>query len=297
MKAFYHPLYGQPASLAGPGKCPLLRERVLAEGLLRPESLLEPDPLDARTFELVHSQEYLAKLAGARLSSAEQRRMGLTWSEALWARAQLSVAGTCAAGRAALVEGMAANLAGGGHHAFADHGEGFCVLNDVAIAIAQLMEDGAIARAAVIDLDVHQGNGTADIFHASGRVFTFSMHGERNYPLHKAESSLDVALPDGTGDEAYLEILDRHLPQVLEFEPQLVFYVAGVDVAQGDRFGRLALTEQGILRRERRVIDAVRGVDAPLAIVLGGGYAATRERTAELHALVFRAARDYEQAH
>jgi acetoin utilization deacetylase AcuC-like enzyme len=297
MKAFYHPVYGQPSTLTGPGKCPLLRERLLADQILSADNLRQPAPLDRQSFRLVHSDEYLDKLAGATLSTTELRRMGLTWSEALWERAQLSVAGTYAAACAALAEGMAANLAGGGHHAFADHGEGFCILNDVAVAIAQLLAEGRITRAAVIDLDVHQGNGTAEIFRDSPDVFTFSMHGERNYPLRKSHSSLDVGLPDGMGDVPYLALLDRHLPPVLAFQPQIVFYVAGVDVAQGDRYGRLALTEPGILARDQRVIGAVRDAGVPLTIVLGGGYAATRERTAELHALVFRAACEYERGH
>jgi acetoin utilization deacetylase AcuC-like enzyme len=239
--------------------------------------------------ELVHTDEYLAKLEASTLSPAEQRKLGLPWSEALWQRSRLAAAGTVTAARAALAQGMSANLAGGTHHAFADHGEGFCVLNDVAIAIRQLQAERAIARAAIIDLDVHQGNGTAAIFEAEDAVFTFSMHGERNYPLAKMRSNLDVPLADGTQDAEYLDALRRHLPQVLErANPDLVFYLAGVDVAAGDRYGKLALTEEGIRLRERCVIDAVRGRGLPLAIVLAGGYAPTRERTAELHMHVFR---------
>jgi len=195
------------------------------------------------------------------------------------------------AARAALSEGLAGNLAGGTHHAFADHGEGFCVLNDVAVAISKLCEEGAIERAAVIDLDVHQGNGTAAIFEQVEEVFTFSMHGERNYPLAKMRSTLDVPLADGTGDAEYLDALQEHLPSVLErSRAEIAFYLAGVDVAAGDRYGKLALTEQGIRRRDRLVIGMLRDRGIPLVIVLAGGYAVSAARTAELHAHAFREA-------
>jgi acetoin utilization deacetylase AcuC-like enzyme len=185
-------------------------------------------------------------------------------------------------------------LAGGTHHAFADHGEGFCVLNDVAIAVRKLQAEHAIERAAIIDLDVHQGNGTAAIFEAADEIFTFSMHAERNYPLAKMRSNLDVPLQDQVGDREYLDALQRHLPTVLDTaNADIVFYVAGVDVAAGDRYGKLALTEDGIRLRDRQVIEAVRGRGIPLAIVLAGGYAATHERTAALHAHAFREAAAY----
>jgi acetoin utilization deacetylase AcuC-like enzyme len=187
-------------------------------------------------------------------------------------------------------------LAGGTHHAFADHGEGFCVLNDVAIAIAQLRLEAAIGRAAVIDLDVHQGNGTAAIFEHDEEVFTFSMHGERNYPLAKMHSNLDVPLRNGVGDAEYLEALGQHIPAVLDrSDADVAFYLAGVDVAAGDRYGKLALTENGIRERDRLVIEAVRARGVPLVMVLAGGYAATRARTAELHAHAFREAAAYER--
>jgi acetoin utilization deacetylase AcuC-like enzyme len=244
----------------------------------------------------VHTREYLTKLASSGLSAAEQRRLGLPWSEALWQRCRVASAGTLTAARAALGSGLAGNLAGGTHHAFADHGEGFCVLNDVAIAIRTLQAERVIERAAVIDLDVHQGNGTAAIFDGADEVFTFSMHGERNYPLAKMKSNLDVPLTDGTGDVEYLDTLERHLPAVLDSaDADIVFYLAGVDVAAGDRYGKLSLTEEGIRRRERRVVGTVRGRGVPLCIVLAGGYATTRQRTAELHAHAFREAAAYER--
>jgi acetoin utilization deacetylase AcuC-like enzyme len=298
MKGSYHPSYqvalpqGHPFPMS---KYPLLKERLLAEGILAAADILQPDALDIPTLELVHTREYLDKLESSGLSGAEQRRLGMPWSEALWRRSRLASAGTLLAARAALEHGIAGNLAGGTHHAFADHGEGFCVLNDVAIATRKLQAEGAIERAAIIDLDVHQGNGTAAIFEDDQAVFTFSMHGERNYPVAKMRSNLDVPLEDGIGDGEYLESLQRHLPGVLDSaRADMVFYLAGVDVAAGDRYGKLALTEEGIRLRDRRVIEAVRSRGVPLAIVLAGGYAATRERTAELHAHAFREAAAYE---
>jgi acetoin utilization deacetylase AcuC-like enzyme len=298
MKCSYHPGYqvalpaGHPFPIA---KFPLLKDQLLAEGVLAAGDLLMPEPLDLETLALVHTREYLAKLASG-LSTAEQRRLGLPWSESLWMRSRLAAGGTLLAARTALQEGLAGNLAGGTHHAFADHGEGFCVLNDVAIATSKLRAEGTIRRALVIDLDVHQGNGTAAIFENTDEVFTFSMHGERNYPLAKMRSNLDVGLADGLGDADYLDVLSRHLPAVLDAaDPDIAFYLAGVDVAAGDRYGKLALTEQGIRKRDRFVIEAVRGRDIPLVIVLAGGYAPTRARTAELHAHAFREAVAYER--
>jgi acetoin utilization deacetylase AcuC-like enzyme len=300
MKCVYHPSYqvalppGHPFPMS---KYSLLRDQLLAEGIVATGDILQPEPLDASTLGLVHTPEYLAKLATSGLSAAEQRRLGLPWSEALWQRSRLASAGTLLAARTALEQGMAANLAGGTHHAFADHGEGFCVLNDVAIAIRKLQAERALERAATVDLDVHQGNGTAAIFETDDEVFTFSMHGERNYPVAKMRSNLDVPLKDGVGDVEYLDTLQGVLPSVLDrARADLVFYLAGVDVASGDRYGKLALTEEGIRRRDRCVIEAVRGRGLPLVIVLAGGYAATRARTAELHAHAFRESAAYERA-
>ena len=299
MKCVYHPSYqvalppGHPFPMS---KYSLLRDQLLAEGIVAAGDILQPEPLDASILGLVHTPEYLAKLATSGLSAAEQRRLGLPWSEALWQRSRLASAGTLLAARTALDQGLAANLAGGTHHAFADHGEGFCVLNDVAIAIRKLQAERALERAAIVDLDVHQGNGTAAIFETDDAVFTFSMHGERNYPVAKMRSNLDVPLKDGVGDAEYLDTLQGVLPSVLDHaRADLVFYLAGVDVAAGDRYGKLALTEEGIRRRDRCVIEAVRGRGLPLVIVLAGGYAATRARTAELHAHAFRESAAYQR--
>jgi acetoin utilization deacetylase AcuC-like enzyme len=299
MKCSYHASYqvalptGHPFPMS---KYSLLKDQLLAEGVLAHGDLLEPEPIDMDTLELVHTREYLAKLISSGLSTSELRRLGLPWSEALWQRSRLASGGTLLAARAALSDGMAGNLAGGTHHAFADHGEGFCVLNDVAVAAAKLRAEGAVERAAVIDLDVHQGNGTAAIFEGMHEMFTFSMHGERNYPLAKMRSNMDVPLRDGAGDAEYLDTLQSYLPVVLERSaPDIAFYLAGVDVAAGDRYGKLALTEEGIRRRDQFVVETVRARGVPLTIVLAGGYAATRARTAELHAHAFREAVAYER--
>ena len=277
-------------------KYPLIKAQLISEGIIAPADIVAPEPLDGATLELVHTPEYLNKLGHAGLSAKEIRRLGLPWSDALWRRSRFAAAGTLLAARSALQDGLAANLAGGTHHAFADHAEGFCVLNDVAIAVAKLRAEGAIAKAAIIDLDVHQGNGTAAIFEGEEDVFTFSMHGERNYPSVKMRSNLDVPLRDGAGDDEYLGKLEQHLPDVIELsQADIAFYLAGVDVAAGDRYGRLALTEEGIRKRDRMVIEAVRRRGVPLAIVLAGGYAPTRARTADLHAHVFREASSYER--
>jgi acetoin utilization deacetylase AcuC-like enzyme len=299
MKCSYHPGYQVALPVHHPfpiAKFPMLRDRLLAEGVLVAADIVEPQPIDRRTLELVHTAEYLDKLEASKLSREEQRRLGMPWSESLWTRSRLAVGGTLLAARSALVSGLSGNLAGGTHHAFADHGEGFCVLNDVAIAIAKLRAEGAIERALVVDLDVHQGNGTAAIFEHVEPVFTFSMHGERNYPTQKMRSDLDVGLVDGVQDAEYLATLDGHLPQVLDrAHAEIIFYIAGVDVAAGDRYGRLALSEDGIRERDRRVIHSVRERNLPLVILLGGGYADTRARTVELHAHAFREAAAYER--
>ncbi len=299
MKCCYHPGYHVPlpATHAFPkAKSLLLRNRLLAEGVLTPEDLLQPEPLDRETIELIHAPDYVDKLESGRLSAAEQRRLGLTWSAELWNRSRLAAGGTLRTAHAAADTGLAGNLAGGSHHAFADHGEGFCLLNDVAIAVARLRAERLLARALIIDLDVHQGNGTAAIFCGVDEVFTFSMHGRNNYPGEKMRSSMDVALEDGTGDRDYLVALERHLPRAMDAaRPDLAFYLAGVDVAAGDRFGKLALSDEGIRARDRHVIETVRGRGVPLAVVLSGGYAPTAERTAELHCHVFREAVAYER--
>jgi len=294
MRCAYHPDYYVPLPATHPfpmAKYPRLYERLRAAGWLVEREVIEPVEAVFDDLRLVHTDEYLEQLSNGTLDAAAIRRIGVPWSAALWRRSRLAAQGTLEAARAALVDGLAANLAGGTHHAFADHGEGFCVLNDVAVAIRVLQRDARIRRALVIDLDVHQGNGTAAIFADDPDVFTFSMHGERNYPTRKMRSTLDVGLEDGVGDEVYHGLLQQHLEAILgRFSPDVVFYLAGVDPAQGDRYGRLALSDDGLRRRERGVLGAVRSRGLPLVVTIAGGYASTPERTAELHALVFEEA-------
>jgi acetoin utilization deacetylase AcuC-like enzyme len=294
MRCAYHPDYfvALPPTHPFPmAKYPLLFETLSREGLLPPDEVIEPGEASLEDLRLVHDDGYLDRLAAGTLEAAAIRKIGVPWSPALWRRSRLAAQGTLEAARAALEDGLAANLAGGTHHAFPAHGEGFCLLNDVAVAIRVLQRDGRMRRALVIDLDVHQGNGTAAIFEGDADVFTFSMHGERNYPLNKMLSTLDVGLADGVGDDEYLELLARHLGRILEeFVPDVVFYLAGVDPARGDRYGRLALSDDGLARRDRHVLEACRGRGLPLVITIAGGYAPTPGRTAELHSIVFREA-------
>ena len=294
MHISFHPDYFVSLPAAHPfpmAKYPMLHRILCEEGLLDGAVVVEPAEAALDDLRLVHTGDYLEKLANGRLDAAEVRKLGVPWSGALWRRSRLAAQGTIDAARAALEDGLAGNLAGGTHHAFAAHGEGFCVLNDVAIAIRVLQRDGRIRRALVVDLDVHQGNGTAAIFADDPSVFTFSMHGERNYPLQKMRSTLDVGLADGASDDEYLSALESHLaPALASFAPDLVFYLAGVDPAQGDRYGRLALTEAGIARRDRHVLETCRLRRIPAVITMAGGYAPTPERTAQLHAIVFREA-------
>jgi len=294
LKVSHHPDYHLPLPEGHPFpmvKYTLVYDRLRAAGLLPAERIMLPDEATRVDLERVHTREYLDRLFGIGLSAPEQRALGVPWSPRLLRRSRLAVQGTLLAARAALEDGRAGNLAGGTHHAFADHGEGFCVLNDVAIAIRRLQADGRLERALVVDLDVHQGNGTAAIFEGDESVFTFSIHGERNYPARKMRSTLDVGLPDGVDDDAYLGALQAHLPVLTkDFRPDIVFYLAGVDVAEGDRYGKFHLSEAGIRARERCVLDWTRKLGVPLVITLAGGYSPNAVQTAILHSIVFEEA-------
>jgi len=265
-------------------KYALLRDAVMASGLVGAGNLHEPERAPVESLLLVHTAPYVHAVMSGTLTDAEQRRIGLPWSEALVERSFRAVGGTCEAATAALDRGLTMNLAGGTHHAFPDHGEGFCVFNDVAVAIRTLQRDGRIRRAAVIDLDVHQGNGTHAIFAGDRSVFTFSMHGGRNYPFHKVAGSLDVELADGTGDDVYLGALADALPRALSAAaPDLAIYLAGADSHEGDRLGRLCLTFDGLARRDVMVLDACREVGIPIAITIAGGYGRHIEDSVRVH--------------
>ena len=265
-------------------KYELLRQRVLTTGIVVARALHEPDRASREALLLVHTADYVDRFLDGRLSPEELRRLGFPWSPALVERSLRSVGGTCEAAAAALDDGIAMNLAGGTHHAFADHGEGFCVFNDVAVAIRLLQRAGRVRRAAIVDLDVHQGNGTNAIFADDDSVFTFSMHGSKNYPFHKVGGSLDVELPDGTDDDAYLDQLATHLPKVLaQAQADLVIYLAGADPYAGDALGRLDLSFDGLARRDAFVIDLCREVGLPIAITIAGGYGRNIDDTVRIH--------------
>lgn len=275
-------------------KYAMLRDRVLSEGLLDRSFVHEPERATRDDLLTVHTPDYVDRLTVGGLTNDELRRLGFPWSDYLVERSHRSVGGTCAAIEAALTDGVAINLAGGTHHAFPSHGEGFCVFNDVAIAVQRQLATGRIARAAIVDLDVHQGNGTHHIFGADRRVFTFSMHGRRNYPFHKVSGDRDVELEDGTEDEGYLELLAGALPGVLAAsQPQLVVYLAGADPHEGDRLGRLRLTFRGLARRDHMVLRACREVGIPVAITIAGGYGHDIASTVQVHVNTVKAAREY----
>lgn len=265
-------------------KYALLREAVVAQGVVAAERVLNPERASVDALELVHTPAYVQRFTDGALEASELRPLGFPWSVELVERSYRAVGGTIAAARHALSQGVAMNLAGGTHHAFADHGEGFCVFNDVAVAIRVLQRDGLVRRAAVIDLDVHQGNGTHAIFAGDADVFTFSMHGGRNYPFHKVAGTLDIELADGTGDDAYLAELRGALPKVLaESAPDIVLYIAGADPHKGDQLGRLALTFDGLAQRDAYVMESCREVGIPVTVVIGGGYGRRIEDTVAVH--------------
>jgi len=252
---------------------------------LRPAPLAEP-----ATIELVHDAQYVRDFVSGVLPPSVVRRIGFPWSQQLVQRTLASVGGTLAATQIALDQGFGGTLAGGTHHAFRAEGSGYCVFNDIAVAIESLRKRETCSRFAVIDLDVHQGDGTAQIFENDSTVFTFSMHGGNNFPFRKQRSRLDIELADGTEDDEYLARLERALPAVLDSRPNLVFYQAGVDPLDTDRLGRLQLSMEGLRRRDEMVLEAVLGAELPLVITLGGGYSDPIERTAQAHAQTFKTA-------
>ncbi|MBI1808830.1 MAG: histone deacetylase [Gemmatimonadetes bacterium] len=268
-----------------------LRDAVIAERLVAAECLHEPARAARDALLLVHDAAWVDAVERGTLDPAAARRLGFPWSTALAERAARAVGGTLEAAGAALTHGVAINLAGGTHHAFPSHGEGFCAFNDVAVAVRALQHDGRAARAAIVDLDVHQGNGTHAIFAGDDRVFTFSMHGGRNYPFRKVPGSLDVELDDGTGDDAYLDALARHLPSALErARADIVFYLAGADPHEGDTLGRLRLTFDGLMRRDTMVLEACRAIGLPVCITIAGGYGRDIADTVRVHCNTVRIA-------
>ena len=268
-----------------------LRERIVDEGIVAPEDLHEAPAASWDDLRLVHTGQYLHDIAAGTLPRESQRRIGFPWSAAMVERARRSVGATIAATAAALEDGVSANLAGGTHHAFADRGEGYCVFNDVAVATRVLQRDRRAGRVAVIDLDVHQGNGTAAIFRDDPSVFTLSIHGAQNFPFRKETSDLDVGLPDGTSDAGYLAALDSALDLTLNrHRPDFVFYLAGADPYEGDRLGRMKLTIAGLEQRDRLVFERCRQLGLPMAVSMSGGYAPDIDAIVTIHANTIRTA-------
>jgi acetoin utilization deacetylase AcuC-like enzyme len=267
-----------------------LRERLRRDQIISAHELHEAPRASWDDLRLVHTSDYLTAIEQGTLAREAQRRIGFPWSPEMVERARRSVGATIAAARAALDEGRAANLAGGTHHAFPDHGEGYCVFNDVAVAARVLQRDHGLTRVAVVDCDVHQGDGTAAIFRDDPRVFTVSLHGAKNYPFRKQTSDLDVELEDGTGDEPYLAKLAHCLDVVFGYQPEAVFYLAGADPYEGDRLGRLKLTINGLQQRDRMVFTRCRDASIPVVVTMSGGYADDVEAIVTIHANTIRAA-------
>lgn len=265
-------------------KYAMLRDALLAESIVRPEHVHDPDRVSPEQLHRVHSARYVDAMLGGTLDPKAVRRLGFPWSPQLVERSVRAVGGTLAATAHALQTGVAMNLAGGTHHAFADHGEGFCVFNDVVVSIHQLRADRLATRAIVVDLDVHQGNGTHALLAQDDAAYTFSMHGRRNYPFTKVAGSLDVELEDGTDDRTYLTLLAEALPQALRAaRADIVFYLAGADPLRGDRLGRLAMTHDGLRRRDAMVLEMCRDVGLPVVLTIAGGYGAQVEDTVAVH--------------
>src|SRR5262245_14602564 len=258
MRVFYSPNYYADIGdthIFPIRKFELVRDRLLVHGTLYQHEIIEPDPASLDDVKLVHTDDYISRLCGGQLTAREIRRLGLPWSQSLVRRSFYAVGGTISAAMAAVEDGFSSNLAGGTHHSFADRGEGFCVLNDVAIAIRSLRKRGLINRAAIVDCDVHQGNGTATIFKDDPETFTLSIHGSNNYPLFKAASSLDVELADRTNDDEYLKSLAGALHTVFAWNPDIVFYLAGADPYVNDKLGRLSLSIDGLRQRDYHVLN------------------------------------------
>jgi acetoin utilization deacetylase AcuC-like enzyme len=272
-------------------KYSMLRERVAQDGICGPGELLTPRAVTDEEILRAHDPQYLKRVVGGDLTDKEVRRIGFPWSKRMVERSRRASGGTVGACLAALEEGFAANLAGGTHHAFSDRGEGYCVFNDSAIAARAVQASGVVERVVVIDTDVHQGNGTAEILRGDPTVFTYSIHGAKNFPFHKEESDLDAPLPDGTGDTEFLATLEKGLDAALDaVDADLAIYLAGADPFESDRLGRLSVTKQGLAERDRLVLEACLDRGIPVAVTMGGGYAHRVEDTVDVHLQSIRCA-------
>lgn len=293
MRVFYSDSYTvdlPPGHRFPMAKYRMLRNALVEQRVLTEADLYEATPIDRDTLLLAHTADYVDSFVAGTVDPAIVRRIGIPWSPAFVRRSLASTGGTLAAARAALREGLAGNLAGGTHHAFADRGEGYCVFNDIAVASLALLHEGLVRRVAVVDLDVHQGNGTASILGGDPSVFTLSIHGRNNFPFTKVDSTLDVPVEDGIGDAEYLPLVSHALDRVLAFEPEVIFYQAGVDVLHTDALGRLTMTHEGVMERDRLVVDAALSHDVPLVLTLGGGYSKPITETVRGHVGTYRVA-------
>ncbi len=305
MKVFYcdHVGFPVPEGHRFPAqKYVLLRRSVVEAGMVAPEDLLVPEPATDEQILRAHDEAYLHRLETGQLTPMEVRRIGLPWSPELVQRARYSTGGTVAAARAALVDGIAVNLGGGTHHAFFDRGQGYCLLNDSVIAARAMQAEGRARRVVVLDCDVHQGNGTAAITAGDPTIFTFSIHSQQNFPLHKERSDLDIGLEDGVGDAGYLEALQDGLGRAVrsaassaagQAGADLAIYLAGADPHEGDTLGRLALTKAGLAERDRLVLARCREMGLPVVTVMAGGYGRHVEDTVEIHLQTVRIAREF----
>jgi acetoin utilization deacetylase AcuC-like enzyme len=294
MKAFYSDNFDLPLPEGHRfpiDKYAMLRKQVVKEGVLTEDELFTAEPASDEQILRVHEGDYLERVKQGTLDEKEVRRIGFPWSQELVLRSRRSVGGTIAACQTAIQEGISANLAGGTHHAAADHGEGFCVFNDVAIGARAMQAEGNAQRLVILDCDVHQGNGTAAIFGSDSSVFTFSIHGEKNFPFRKEASDLDIALPDGSSDDLFLEALVEGVTCALELaQADLAIYIAGADPYQDDRLGRLRVTKEGLAQRDQMVFDLCYQSGLPVAVVMGGGYARQINDTVDIHLQTIRIA-------
>ncbi|MCX7744474.1 MAG: histone deacetylase [Flavobacteriales bacterium] len=271
----------------------LIPEQLIYEGTITSANLFEPPPATFETLSLTHDIMYLKKLELGLLTDSEIRKTGFPFSKALVHREKVIMEGTVQAAMFALKYGVSLNIAGGTHHAFSDRGEGFCLLNDIAIAANVLLHERKVSKILVVDLDVHQGNGTAALFQHDVRVFTFSMHGKKNYPFHKEKSDLDIALEDGTSDEEYLSLLDYHLKLLMDaVQPEFVFFQSGVDIIESDKLGKLNVSIEGCRQRDKLVFEVCKKNKVPVCASMGGGYSPRLSDIVEAHANTFRLAQE-----
>ncbi|HZH99764.1 MAG TPA: histone deacetylase [Flavisolibacter sp.] len=292
----YHPIYAHP--LPEGHRFPMLKYelipgQLLYEGSITPENIFAPQPCHEEIILLTHEAGYVNKLQQQGLSASEQRRIGFPQSPQLTQREWIITQGTIDCCHYAMQHGVALNVAGGTHHAFADRGEGFCLLNDFGVAANYLLYHQLAKRILIIDLDVHQGNGTASLFQHNDNVFTFSMHGRHNYPFHKEKSDLDIALEDGTDSNTYLQLLHQTLPALLEkVQPDFAFYLSGVDILDTDKFGKLKVTMEGCVQRDAFVFQQLKKAGIPCAVSMGGGYSPDVKIIVEAHCNTFRLAKE-----